>query len=90
MTDNPAQLYLIYMRGPRPELDPSAFHDMHRLDEGVYLLRTQEHRSRVYHAIKRLSQPESLLVVALAGEPKFKGMEAGALKWLRSLDQAIR
>jgi hypothetical protein len=33
--------------------------------------------------VKRAAQPEVLFVGRLDGNPKFKGMTEGALKWLR-------
>lgn len=78
-------LYLVYLRDGAP-LEPAEFAGLRKLDEGLYLLRTTQTRSKVYHAIKRAAQPEGLLVAPLADSPKFKGMAEGALKWLRGRD----
>ena len=57
--------------------------DACRLGPGLYLIRAEQTQSELYHRIKRAVSPDSLLVGRLADDPKFKGMEAGALKWLR-------
>lgn len=82
--DAETHLYLIYLRDPRTPLEPAEFSGMRALDDGLFLFASGESRSRVYHAIKRAAQPEGLLVAPLADDPKFKGMEEGALKWLRA------
>lgn len=76
--------YLLYCR----ETDVDAPLDLHgdgyRLDDGLYLIRSDLERSPLYHRIKRqLGADAPLLVAPLDGDPKFKGMNAGALKWLR-------
>ena len=81
------QLYLVYLRDAETALDPSEFDGMRQLDAGLFLIQSDESRSRVYHAVKHATGAEKLLVAPLADDPKFKGMEAGALKWLRQLDQ---
>lgn len=82
--DAPSSLYLIYLRSPRHSLRVSEFAGMRQLDEGLYVLRSDQSRSKVYHAIKRAAQPEGLLVAPLADDPKFMGMAPGALASLRS------
>ncbi|GEM_PF-526629 len=57
---------------------------LRRLAPGLYLVASGQGRAPLYHAVKRLTRPDRLLVAPLAGDPKFKGMEAGALAWLRS------
>lgn len=74
-------LYLVYVEaGADP--DPGA--EMLRLAPELYLAGSGKTRSQLYHAIKRRCSPERLLVAPLADDPKFKGMEAGALAWLRA------
>lgn len=58
--------------------------DYYRLNKHLLLIRTHLTQSQLYHHIKKLIQPESLIVGALDGDPKFKGMNEGSLKWLRS------
>lgn len=56
-----------------------------RLHAGLYLIRTELTRSKLYHRIKwQLEDGAGLLVAPLADDPKFKGMEAGSLKWLKN------
>ncbi|MFD0987493.1 hypothetical protein [Methyloligella solikamskensis] len=57
--------------------------DTVRLAPGLYLVRTSAPQSRLYHAVKREAKPSELFVGRLDGDPKFKGMSEGALKWLR-------
>ena len=81
---DPQTLYLIYFDEAESALDESSIAGLQRLDDGLYLLRSGLTRSQVYHRIKRYTEPERLLVAPLEEHPKFKGMTAGALKWLRS------
>ena len=75
-------LYIVHLDdcavpvSPGPELVPLA--------PGLYLAESTRTRSQVYHALKRRFQPARLLVAALDGDPKFKGMLPGALAWLRA------
>lgn len=78
------RLYIVYFAGAQAPVETDS-PDIYRLDEGVYLVQTDQTRSQLYHAIKRRTHPEKLLVAPLADDPKFKGMEEGALKWLRAL-----
>lgn len=75
-------LYLVHVD---PELAPEAeaLPGLRRLAPGLYLAESVQSRSQFYHALKRRLRPARLLVAALADEPKFKGMDAGALAWLR-------
>lgn len=62
--------------------------DAHALAEGLFLIRSDLTRSKLYHRIKwQLPDDTALLVAPLEdgrdGWPKFKGMADGALKWLR-------
>ncbi|TCD15308.1 hypothetical protein [Oricola cellulosilytica] len=59
--------------------------DIFCLAENLYLVRSAETLSSLYHAVKRRTQPGKLLVARLAGPPKFKGMAEGALKWVRAV-----
>ncbi len=59
-----------------------------RLKAGIYVLRSDLTRSRVYHKVKALTEPATLLVAPLQDKPKFKGMDAGALKALQVLLEA--
>lgn len=77
-------LYLIYLRDPETPLDESEFDGLRRLDDGLYLIRSGQSRSKVYHAVKWATEPQRLLVAPLGDDPKFLGMDSGALKWLRA------
>lgn len=62
--------------------------DGHPLAPGLWLVRSELTRSKLYHRIKRqLHEGTALACAPLAdtpaGWPKFKGMEAGALAWLK-------
>lgn len=82
-------LYVVMLE-PDADLSQRAEQDMVRLGEGAYLCTTTRNRSRLYHALKRQYQPTRLLVAPLADAPKFKGMEAGVLSWLREHGHAAR
>ena len=84
MPDSKDTLYLVYIREPEAEIDPSEFHHLLKLDDGVWLVRSGLSRSKVYQSFKRAARPARLLVAPLADDPKFKGMREGALKALRS------
>ena len=78
-------LYLLYLP---PEADLPAPLDLHgdgyRLHHGLYLIRSALTQSKLYHRIKwQLAKDTPLAVATLDQAPKFKGMEAGALAWLR-------
>ncbi|RXZ66519.1 hypothetical protein [Pelagerythrobacter rhizovicinus] len=87
--DAGAALYLLWI-DPAEEV-PAALDlhgDGHPLADGLWLVRSGLTRSRLYHRIKwQLPDGAPLLVAPLAdtrdGWPKFKGMDAGALAWLR-------
>ncbi len=83
MADN-TTLYLVYVRGPQRRLDPAEFDRLLALDDGLYLICSGLSRSKVYHSVKHATRPEALLVAPLADDPKFMGMEEGALKALRA------
>jgi len=65
--------------------DPGHDPDVRRLDDGLFLVRTDRTRSQLYHDVKRRTRPQKLLVAPLAGAPKFTGLADGALKWVRGL-----
>lgn len=76
-------LYIVYVAGQDVDMvdDP----DVVVLDEGLYLVRSGQTRSQLYHAIKRRTDPAHLLVAPLADLPKFKGMKPGSLEKARRL-----
>jgi hypothetical protein len=58
--------------------------DAHMVEQGLFLVRSDLSRSRLYHQIKRyVPRDTPLLVVRLAEAPKFKNMNTGTLSWLR-------
>lgn len=78
-------LYLVLM--PEGGIAIPASESVVELEEGVYLVRSDETLSQLYHAVKRRHAPPQLLVAPLSGSPKFKGMAALALKRTRALLQ---
>ncbi|MEW4447606.1 hypothetical protein [Qipengyuania sp. JC766] len=83
------KLYLIWHDPGVEPAGPLDLHgDGHSLAEGLWLVRSALTRSKLYHRIKwQLPEGTALACAPLADEPegwpKFKGMEAGALAWLR-------
>ena len=83
-------LYLLWFDSPGGLPDGFDFHgDAHVLASDLWLIRSDISRSKLYHRIKwQLPADTPILLAPLddnrEGWPKFKGMEAGALKWLRS------
>lgn len=79
-------LYLVWHEAEREiGLEVRASLDGVELRPGLLLIDSEETRSRLYHRIKwALPRGTSLLVAPLADLPKFKGMEAGVLNWLRT------
>lgn len=75
--------FVAYLDEPEEALDPDEYHDAIELGDGVYLFRSDQTLSKLYHAIKHHARPKGLFVGKLDGEPKFKGMATGALKWVR-------
>ena len=59
--------------------------DLVMLDPGIYIVRTTQTQSQLYHAVKRRLHPGQLLVAPLSALPKFKGMMPGATKLARAL-----
>ena len=82
-------LYLIWHEPGAAPSQPLDLHgDGHPLAQGLWLVRSALTRSKLYHRIKwQLPEGTALLCAPLADEPegwpKFKGMEAGALAWLK-------
>lgn len=80
-------LYLLW-HDPAADLQPDFEGDAHPLAEGLWLVRSRLTRSKLYHRIKRQLPAGTALACAPladdpAGWPKFRGMAAGALAWLR-------
>ena len=66
----------------------SADGDAHKLADGLWLVRSELTRSKLYHRIKwQLPEGTALLCTPLGDEPdgwpKFKGLSSGAGKWLK-------
>lgn len=81
---DPTGLYLVYLKGAT---DPDQIHavtEAFHLNDYLYLARSDQPQSKLYHAIKHQTNPKSLLLADLAAHPKFKGMTEGSLKWLRA------
>jgi hypothetical protein len=56
------------------------------LDHDLAVVTSDLDRSRLYHRVKRSQAPDaSILVAPLAGDPKMKGMAAGAHACLEGL-----
>lgn len=76
-------LYMLYCP-QRPETTLDLHGDGYRIGDDLFLISSELTRSRLYHRIKwQLEEGSPLLVAPLSDAPKFKGMKAGALKWLR-------
>jgi hypothetical protein len=59
--------------------------DRFELRPGLILVDSELEQSPLYHRIKWALPPGTALLVApLAGAPKFKLMDEGALKWIRA------
>ena len=74
--------YLVFAEGA----DSAALHanfDAVRLREDLFIVYAAMTRSEVYHAVRDLTAPGALMAAPLAAHPKFRGMDAGALKWLK-------
>lgn len=77
-------LYLVWYDAPAGQIAVADGPETRKLAEGLYLVRSGRSRSELYHEVKRHTRPRRLLVAPLSGDPKFKGMAGGALKWLRA------
>ena len=78
---------MIYLAWTSESLDPDAecpWEEIFGLAAGLAFVRSDLHRSAVYHALKdTLPRGTSLLVTELEEVPKMKGMPPGALAWAR-------
>lgn len=90
-----ASLYLVWhepLPGPAQDCPIVWQGDAHPLTDEMWLVRSELTRSRLYHLVKKQLPGGSALMVAPlndrpSGWPKFKGMAAGALAWLRRDEQ---
>jgi len=76
-------LYVVYVEDPETALETAETPAMKALGAGLYLVRSADTQSRLYHDVKHATRPKALFVGRLDDDPKFKGMAEGALKWLR-------
>lgn len=74
--------YLVFVAGH--DAEPAEGSAVIALTEGLYVIRTDQTRSQLYHALKRRLKPIQLLVAPLSEAPKFMGMRPGALNRLRT------
>lgn len=59
------------------------------LADGLWLVRSSATRSRLYHQVKWTLAPDTpLLAAPLSDWPKFRGLSAGSLAWIRRVDGA--
>ena len=76
-----AALYLVWHDPEAAPAGPLDLHgDGHPLADGLWLVRSPLRRSKLYHDAALACAP---LADDPDGWPKFKGMAAGALAWLR-------
>ena len=80
-TDSP-RFYLVLAEAADPQALQANF-DALCLRDDLYIVYSSMTRSEVYHAVRDLTAPQALMAAPLAGHPKFRGMPAGALKWLK-------
>jgi len=78
------ETYLVLV-DPEVEAELELGDDVVVLDRGIYLVRTAQTQSQLYHTVKRRVHPGKLLVAPLSSLPKFKGMMPGATKLARAL-----
>lgn len=83
MTDARETTFVVYLEDPERPVSMTDGPDGVQLSESLFLVRSSESQSRVYHDIKHRTRPKSLFVGRLEDDPKFKGMAEGALKWVR-------
>ena len=79
-------LYLVWIE-TEIEIEPEVrlALDFFELQPGLLLIDSDLTRSKLYHRIKwALPKDTALLCAPLADAPKFKGMETGALNWVRA------
>lgn len=77
-------LFAVYIKGVTSDFGALESHDIVALADDLFLVRTTQTQSELYHAIKRRVSPRQLFVGALSQAPKLKGMAEGSTKWLRS------
>ena len=76
-------LYIVWVGTEEPfEIDGAG--PTFDLGPQLSLIESELTQSRLYHLVKWSLPPDTKLLVAAVGRPKFKGMEPGALSWLRS------
>ena len=77
----------VYLAYADAAIDPDAdgpWEEIVPLQPTLAFVRSELHRSAVYHGLKNaLPAGTALLVTELHEVPKFKGMEPGALAWAR-------
>lgn len=78
-------LFIVWVGTDEPiELD-DLVGERQQLAPRLSLISSELTQSRLYHLVKWSLPPDTeLLVAAVDGRPKFKGMEPGSLAWLRS------
>ena len=78
---------MIYLAYSGSVIDADAdgpWEEIRELAPGLVFVRSELHRSAVYHGLKDvLPNGASLLVADIHEVPKFKGMSPGALAWAR-------
>lgn len=83
-------LFLIWLDTSLTDEDCTPLSDLGSwflLNENLLLIHSAQTRSKVYHAVKHMFQPEALMAAPLKDAPKFKGMNEGALNWVRALPE---
>lgn len=87
----PQSLFVVYCD---PEVAPATLdHDTRdsetcTLAQGLFLARTTQTQSQLYHRTKRqLPEGAALLVVRAAEIPKFKSLAPGSTRWARGNDR---
>ena len=76
--------YLAWVDDDLDAVPEGPWEDGFVLRPGLLLLRSEETRSAVYHAVKwSIPDGRAVLVAPLADEPKAKGMAPGLQAWLR-------
>lgn len=77
-------VYLAYSDAAVDEEAQGPWEEVVLLEPHLAFVRSDLHRSAVYHGLKdALPAGASLLVVELDEVPKFKGMASGTLAWAR-------
>lgn len=78
---------MIYLAAAGAAIDPEAdgpWEEIVPLEDRLAFVRSDLHRSAVYHGLKdALPSGTSLLVTELQEVPKMKGMAPGSLAWAR-------